>query len=99
MGMCKIQRPIGSSNKGGRHGKLYASIVCDGIAGEKYKFDATKGDLQIQIECEEDEGGGFLVENDFATQRIWEAINELISVQEEIKEKLNTLEFEITKIS
>ena len=61
MGICRIQKPTSTKST---HGKLYAQITHNGEKGEKYDFDATKGDLRLHLECEEGGYDGFSITAD-----------------------------------
>ena len=57
MGICKIQKPSNSSKN--EHGKFIVQIICNDNEGVETKFDATKGDLRLNLFCEEEEGIAF----------------------------------------
>ena len=56
MGICRIQKPTSAKIS---HGKLFAQIICNGVEGEEYDFDAIKGDLRLHLICEEEESATF----------------------------------------
>ena len=92
MGICRIQKPSGATSK---HGKVFAQITCNGAEGDEYDFDALKGDLHLNLICEEEEGSAFYIGNiDEALKEIKEKINVLMIEQEKIKEKIDLKEFE-----
>jgi len=79
MGSCKIQRPTGLNSNSGEHGKLYAQISCNNDVGEEHKFDAIKGDLRLNLICEEEDGFAFYIGDDSkkAIAKLEEKIDDL----------------------
>ena len=79
MGICRIQKPTSAKTS---HGKLFAQIICNGVAGEEYDFDAIKGDLRLHLICEEEESATFYFgkENGNDT-KIMELENKIINLE------------------
>ena len=92
MGICKIQRPAGINNNV-NHGKLYARITCNDILCEEYKYDGTKGDLHLNLVCEEEEGYAFYIGDD--TKEAIEKLNKKIDTLQEQLNKLTDIEVNI----
>jgi hypothetical protein len=65
------------------------------VAEELYKFDATKGDLYLHLECEEEDGFAFYIGDDtkLATEILEKKIEEL-----EKKIKQSECESDLTEI-
>jgi hypothetical protein len=90
MGSCKIQRPTGVNSNGGEHGKLYAQITCNDVAGDEHRFDATKGDLRLHLICEEEEGFAFYIGDD--TKEAIEILEKKIDKnKQELEKKIDDL--------
>ena len=91
MGICRIQKPTGFQST---HGKLYAQIFCNGEEGEEFDFDATKGDLKINLVCEEAEDSCiFYIGKGDNDEMLNEIRQKLISIQAEQVQIRNDLDF------
>jgi phage-related protein len=88
MRTCKIQKPTGNSKN--NHGKIIVQITCNDAESEEIKFDATNGDLHLNLICEEEEGFAFYIGSDFK-----EAIEKMNKKIEKIEEDINELKLKI----
>ena len=60
MGICKIQKPTSNSN----HGDIFIKITCDGNEQEPIKYEGDKGDLYVNLVCEEEDVEAFYIGDD-----------------------------------
>ena len=56
MGVCRIQKPTQGAL---RHGDVFIKTICDGIESEVIKYEGDKGDLYLNLICEEEESATF----------------------------------------
>ena len=87
MGICRIQKPTSTKST---HGKLYAQITHNGEKGEKYDFDATKGDLRLHLECEEGDYEGFSI--------IADVPEELLILINGMQNRINAMQIQIDNL-
>ena len=83
MGICKIQKPSSISN----HGDIFVKIICDGEDHEPIKYEGDKGNLYVNLLCEEDAGDAFYIGDD-CQEELAQIKERLEIIEEQIKEIL-----------
>jgi len=63
MSSCKIQMPS-KYGKSLEHKDVFFKIIHNGIEGEELKYEGEKGDLKINLICDEGAASGLMVKND-----------------------------------
>jgi hypothetical protein len=91
MGVCRIQRPTGKD----KHGTTFIKITNNDEESEALKYEAQKGDLHLNLICEEQgENYAFYVGSDFK-----DIINKMNDRIEFLQEKIKDMQIKIDDIN